>query len=195
MTAKKRFHEAKHDLEQLEAELPNFERLLADNQEEERKLRQIKAPLAELAAALGRVNVAAELLEQHHADIATQRREVARLEAAYQEERKRERVAVLRKETAALHAGFVDLMAGANNALAPFIPKLVNNVDERHQANAELERLGEKPPIFPAATPGPYDHFLGAVLGDVFTRRFEDAQREQNRARAERLAANHGGYK
>ncbi len=191
---KKRFYEAKHDLEQLEAELPNFERLLADNQEEERKLRQSKAPLADLAAAKGRVNVAGELLEQHRSEIAAQRAEVARLEAAYQEARTRDRVAVLKKEAADAHAGFAELMAGANAALAPFISKLVDNVDARNKADAELKGLGEKPPTFPAATPGPYDHFVGVLLGDLFSRRFEDAQREQNRARAERIAANHRGH-
>jgi chromosome segregation ATPase len=191
MTAKKRFYEAKHDLEQLEGELPNFERLLTDNQEEERKLRQAKAPLAELAAAKGRVNVAGELLEQHHADIATQRAEVARLESEYQAARTRDRVAALTKETAALHTGFTDLMAAANAALTPFIPKLVSNVDERQRVDAELVDLGAKPPSFPPATPpGQYDRFIGGILSSIFTRRFEDAQREQNRARAQRLAAN-----
>lgn len=193
MTAKKRFYEAKHDLELLEGELPNFQRLLTDNQEDERKLRQAKAPLAELAAAKGRVNVAGELLEQHHSDIAAQRREVARLENEYQAARTRDRVAALTKETAALHTGFTDLMAEANAALTPFIPKLVSNVDARQRADAELVDLGEKPPTFPARPPGQYDHFIGGILSSIFTRRFEDAQREQNQARAERLAANHRG--
>jgi phage-related tail protein len=195
MSAKKRFYEAKHDLEQLEAELPNFERLLADNRADELKLRQAKAPLADIAAAKGRVNVAGELLEQHHSEIAAKNAEVTRLENEYQEARTRDRVAALKKETAALHTGFTDLMAEANAALTPFIPKLVSNVDARNKADAELERLGENPPIFPPATPGPYDHFIGVLLGDLFSRRFEDAQREQSRGRAERLAANHGGYK
>jgi BMFP domain-containing protein YqiC len=194
MTAKKAFFEARHELELLEAELPNFEKLLADNIADEITLRKSKAPLAEVAAAKGCVNVAGELLEQHHADIATQRREVTRLEAEYQAARTRDRVAALKKETAALHAGFTDLMAAANAALTPFIPKLVSNVDERQRVDAELVDLGAKPPSFPPATPpGQYDRFIGGILSSIFTRRFEDAQREQNRARAERLAGNHRG--
>lgn len=193
MSAKKDFFAAKHDLEQLEGELPNFERLVTDNREEELRLRQAKAPLGDIAAAKGRVNVAGELLEQHKSDIETQRAEVTRLEAAYQEARKRERVAVLKKDVTDLHAAHADLMAEANAALTPFIPKLVANVDERHKLNAELSDLGEKPPPFLPGTPGLYDGAIGGIVNGIFYRRAEDAQREYNRARAERLAANNHG--
>lgn len=63
------------------AELPDFERLVKDNEAAAETLRRERADLSKQAEAKGRVSVAREMLEQHHSDIATAQAEVSRLEA------------------------------------------------------------------------------------------------------------------
>ncbi len=140
--AKKAFFSAKHDLELLEGELPNFERLLTDNQEEERKLRQAKAPLADLAAAKGRMNVARELLEQHHSEIAAQNAEVTRLDAEYQRERAIEKMAVHAKEAHEQRQAFDAAIMAANEALGPLISKLISAWHGWKAARSEFVTAG-----------------------------------------------------
>lgn len=65
----------------LQSELPDFEKLLADNEKAADTLRRERADLTRQAEAKGRVNVAREMLEQHHADVHGAQAEVSRLEA------------------------------------------------------------------------------------------------------------------
>ncbi len=115
--AKKAFFSAKHDLELLEGEMPNFERLLTDNQEDEVKLRQSKAALSDIAAAKGRVNVAGELLDQHHSDIQTARAEVNRLEATITRQKKQQELDRLIERQKNLQADWTTKAASITGAL------------------------------------------------------------------------------
>jgi chromosome segregation ATPase len=82
-TIEGQLHEAQRELEQLKADLPHYERLLADNKAEAGRLQQGNAGQKALTQTEGRVNVARELLEQHHSDIANARKKVICLELAY----------------------------------------------------------------------------------------------------------------
>lgn len=72
---------AKDALTALQDELPQFHALLSENEAEQARLKNERAPLDAQAQARGRVQIAKEMLEQHHADIGTARAEVVRLEA------------------------------------------------------------------------------------------------------------------
>lgn len=72
---------AAETLETLRSELPDFERLVKDNERTAETLRRERADLTKQAEAKGRVNVAREMLEQHHGDIQIVQAEVSRLEA------------------------------------------------------------------------------------------------------------------
>jgi chromosome segregation ATPase len=121
---KKQFFAARKELEDLEAELPNYERLLADNAKAETERRRIKAPLDELAQAKTRVQAARELLEQHHADIEAARQEAARLEADYQRALTLDKMADHAREAAKQKEVFDATMRAANQALTPLVEKL-----------------------------------------------------------------------
>jgi DNA repair exonuclease SbcCD ATPase subunit len=77
---RKQLKKAEQDLNDLRAELPNYERLLDDNTAEEARLRQEKAGIDDLAKAKGRVNVARELLDQHRHETAEASAKVSDLE-------------------------------------------------------------------------------------------------------------------
>jgi phage-related tail protein len=121
---KKEYFAAKKELEQLEAELPNYERLLADNVQAEGERRRIKAPLDELAVAKTRVQAARELLEQHHSDIKTAQAEADRLEADYQRETTLDSMTEHAKEATRQKEAFEAVMHEANQALTPLTEKL-----------------------------------------------------------------------
>ncbi len=72
---------ARKHLAELQAELPQHHSLLTESERDAQKLKAEKASLDARAQANGRVHVARDTLEQHQADIATARAEVARLEA------------------------------------------------------------------------------------------------------------------
>jgi len=86
MSLKDDLKAAQAELDALEGELPNFERLLAHNEREVQALRERRASPEEQVAARSRVMVAKELLEQHHADIATAKARVEELKQALQGE-------------------------------------------------------------------------------------------------------------
>jgi hypothetical protein len=124
--AKKAFYDAKKELEQLEAELPNFTKLLDDNKHAEQKLRGARAKTENLLDARSRSHAAKELLAQHHADLETQRAEVARLEAEYQRERTLDKMAVHAQEAHEQRQAFDQAITAANTALGPMIDKMIN---------------------------------------------------------------------
>jgi chromosome segregation ATPase len=146
--AKKAFFTAKHDLEQLEGELPNFERLLTDNQEEERKLRQAKAPLADLAAAKGRMNVARELLEQHKSDIGTARAEVSSLTVQIDRAEKQAHLDELNAEQAELASAWEAKALEAGRTIAQALDDLYALEQEvcltARAVNQAVQALGQE---------------------------------------------------
>ncbi len=121
--AKKDFYAAKKELEQLAAELPNFEALLADNHAEEAKAK-VTRNYHELALAKTRVQAARELLEQHHSDIKTAQAEADRLEADYQRETTLDSMTEHAKEATRQKEAFEAVMHEANQALTPLTEKL-----------------------------------------------------------------------
>jgi hypothetical protein len=186
--AKKAFFQARHELEQLEADLPNFEALLADNEAELAKLRREKADLKAQAEGQGRVSMARELLEQHHSDIGSQRAEVARLEADYRAAVRRERVRELRRELAAQNEEYSQLLKEANLALIPLIDKLLT-VAETVSANAaELKKLGEKGEKFSPVVPEPYGGAVRGIVSRILLQRNEERVRAWRQARSKRIA-------
>jgi DNA repair exonuclease SbcCD ATPase subunit len=123
---KKQFFAARKELEDLEAELPNYERLLTDNEKAESERRRIKAPLDELALAKTRTSAARELLEQHHSDIKTAQAEADRLEADYQHAVTLDKMTEHAKEAEKQQQAFNALMHETNTALAPLVERLDN---------------------------------------------------------------------
>ncbi len=139
---KKEYFAAKKELEQLEAELPNYERLLTDNEKAESDRRRIKAPLDELVQAKTRVQAARELLEQHHADIETARAEATRLEADYQHALTLDKMVEHAKEAEKQRDTFDALMLEANQALTPLVERLEGAWRALNQARADFLSTG-----------------------------------------------------
>jgi multidrug resistance efflux pump len=140
--AKKDFYAARKELEQLAAELPNYERLLADNEKAEGDRRRIKAPLDELAVAKTRVQAARELLEQHHADIKTAQAEADRLEADYRRETTLDGMAGYAKEATRQKEAFEAVMHEANQALTPLTEKLYGAWRDLNKARRDFLSTG-----------------------------------------------------
>jgi tetratricopeptide (TPR) repeat protein len=140
--AKKAFYDAKKELEQLEAELPNFAKLLDDSKHAEQKLRGARAKTENLLDARSRSHAAKELLEQHHADIETQRAEVARLEATYQRERTLDKMAVHAKEAHEQRQAFDQAITAANTALGPLVNKMISAWHGWKQARNDFVATG-----------------------------------------------------
>ena len=72
---------ARQELQTLAEESPQYHELLDENQRQEAKLKEERAPLDDLAQARGRVGAARELLAQHEADLSTAQAQVTHLEA------------------------------------------------------------------------------------------------------------------
>lgn len=141
--AKKAFYDVKKELEQLEAELPNFVKLLDDNKHAEQKLRGARAKTENLLDARSRSHAAKELLAQHRADIETQRAEVARLEADYQRERTLDKMAVHAKEAHEQRQAFDQAITAANTALGPLINKMISAWHGWKQARNDFVNTGQ----------------------------------------------------
>jgi hypothetical protein len=140
--AKKAFYDAKKELEQLEAELPNFVKLLDDNKHAEQKLRGARAKTENLLDARSRSHAAKELLEQHHADLETQRAEVARLEDEYQRERAIDKMVVHAKAAYDQRQAFDAAITQANEALGPLVNRMINAWDGWKAARSEFVTAG-----------------------------------------------------
>ncbi len=139
--AKKDFYAAKKELEQLAAELPNFEALLADNHAEEAKAK-VTRNYHELALAKTRVQAARELLEQHHSDIKTAQAEADRLEADYRRETTLDELAGYAKEATRQKEAFEAAMHEANQALKPLVEKLYAARRGLTQAQSDFRKAG-----------------------------------------------------
>ncbi len=139
---KKEYFAAKKELEQLQSELPNYERLLADNEKAESDRRRIKAPLDELALAKTRVQAARELLEQHHSDIKTAQAEADRLEADYRRETTLDELAGYAKEATKQKEAFEAVMHEANQALTPLTEKLYGAWRDLNKARRDFLSTG-----------------------------------------------------
>lgn len=141
---KKEYYGAQKELEQLEAELPNYESLLADNERAESERRRIKASLDEIAQAKTRVQAARELLEQHRSDIAAARAEANRLEGEYRHALTLDTMAKHVQEAAAHRAAFDEAMHGANEALGPLVRKLTGAWQAWNKARADFADTGRQ---------------------------------------------------
>ncbi len=139
---KKQFFAARKELEDLEAELPNYERLLTDNEKAESERRRIKAPLDELVQAKTRVQAARELLEQHHADIATAQQEAERLEADYQRETTLDTMVELAKEAEKHRDALNTVMLEANQVLTPLVERLEGAWRDLNKARRDFLSTG-----------------------------------------------------
>ncbi len=151
---KEQLEQARRDLTELEAETPNFERLLADNQADELKLRQSKTALSDIAAAKGRVNVAGELLDQHHSDVQTARAEVNRLEATITRQKKQQELDRLIARQKNLQADWTSKAASITGALITSLEALHDLECKAGPLRRELEvaarELGVETPDRPA---------------------------------------------
>ncbi len=139
---KKQFFAARKELEDLEAELPNYERLLAENEKAESERRRIKAPLDELALAKTRVQAARELLEQHHSDIKTAQAEADRLEVEYRRETTLDGMAGYAREATKQKEAFEAVMHEANQALTPLTEKLYGAWRDLNKARRDFLSTG-----------------------------------------------------
>jgi hypothetical protein len=139
--AKKDFYAARKELEQLAAELPNFEALLADNHAEEAKAK-VTRNYHELALAKTRVQAARELLEQHHSDIKTAQAEADRLEADYRRETNLDGMAQYAEEATRQKETFEAVMHEANAALTPLTEKLYGAWRDLNKARRDFLSTG-----------------------------------------------------
>ncbi len=139
---KKQFFAARKELEDLEAELPNYERLLAENEKAESERRRIKAPLDELALAKTRVQAARELLEQHRSDIEAAQAEADRLEADYQHETTLDKMVEHAKEAEKQRDTFGALMLEANQVLTPLVERLEGTWRDLNRARRDFLSTG-----------------------------------------------------
>jgi len=133
---------AREELKALQAELPDFEKLLAENEVELGTLKGTKN-LDALTQAKGRVNVARELLEQHHADIATAQSKVNRLEEQLAREQRLEEMTQHAKRALEHKDTFDHLLSTTNEALAGHVKRLLEVYDgltAERQAFLELAR-------------------------------------------------------
>lgn len=112
------------DLTDLTTELPNFERLLTEAQTEADRLRSERAAPQEQAAALGRVNVAKALLEQHHADIQTAQTALDRARETLKHEETLDQMAQHASAASQHRETFEHTLLEANTALLEYVAAL-----------------------------------------------------------------------
>lgn len=128
---------AQEELEELQAELPNYNELVAVNEAEERELRENKASLSEIAQAKGRTSVARELRDQHLADIGTAQAEVQRLEARIDRTEKEATYERAKARKAELLQAWEDRAKAAGRTIASVLDDLYKLEREATQATQE----------------------------------------------------------
>ncbi len=115
---------AQDALTALQDELPQFHALLTDNEGDAQRLKSERASLDAQAQARGRVQIAKEMLEQHHADLATARAEVQRLEVLAARERTLADMADAAKRAKQQRQVLESAMAAANAAMLKHLEKI-----------------------------------------------------------------------
>lgn len=117
-TAETDLKTAQRTLAELHAELPNFEKLVSDNERAADLLKAERASLDDQVGARTRVTVAREMLEQHHSDIATAQAEVEKLEGNAEREGHLDAMTGHAKDAERLHGEFLQTLDDAHADLA-----------------------------------------------------------------------------
>ena len=133
---------ARSELQALNTELPQYRDLLADNEREQAKLKEDKAPIDALAQARGRVAVAKELLDQHEADIATAQAQVTRLEAQAARESRLSRMAQHAETALAHRTALESAVEEAAAGLQRTVEKIIREWNGYESAKAEFVSVG-----------------------------------------------------
>lgn len=121
---------AQDALTALQDELPQFHALLTDNEQDAQRLKSERASLDAQSQARGRVQIAKEMLEQHHADIATARAEVTRLEGELRSVERQKALDALQVRRNALQAAW-------DGQARQFAHAIVKGLDELYRLECE----------------------------------------------------------
>lgn len=189
---------ARDALTVLQDELPQFYSLLTDNEQDAQRLKSERASLDAQAQAKGRAEVAKEMLEQHHSDIATARAVVARLERAREREVALAEMIRQAELTVQHKATFDAQLAKAGKGLEGYVQRCLEAHDSLLGARQAFEHVGadddltrefQESGLHLAEGPGPYKsyRFPEPYGGLVWELVFQEIVKRAEATRRERL--------
>lgn len=167
-TIRKEIDKANKELQTLQTELPNFERLYRDNSEAEAKVKAAQRDgddtLEDLSAARSRLLVSREMLEQHRSDISTLEATISDLQTRYEKQSAGERLAVAKEHHETLMTEYRDSIRHTLDAVQGALRAQLEKRGQVEARRQEITTLGLKLGIFERS------RVTGSIRGAAFAR-------------------------